>query len=245
MTAWASTEEAVMAVAVRTAHELSDPIRLTVLQLLAHEGPHGVSQLCEILDISQPRLSNHLTKLRSAGLVEVVRSGRHATYQVRDPNIKSVLDALASFSGGALPVPRPEKHGGRMCYDHSSGLLAVLLLDQLLADGGLQVGSPTSSELALGPNAEKNLEKFDIDLKWLQVGRRKLATRCLDRAIRRPHIGGALGAAILDSLQLKKLVLVSESDKEVRINYDRWDDLAALIPGLKGKQSTPSSPSLR
>ena len=55
---------------------LGDDSRLRVLQLLATEGEHTVTELAERLRLSQPLLSWHLRRLRRAGVVKTVRVGR-------------------------------------------------------------------------------------------------------------------------------------------------------------------------
>ena len=55
---------------------LGDDTRLRVLQLLATEGEHTVTELAERLRLSQPLLSWHLRRLRRAGVVKTVRVGR-------------------------------------------------------------------------------------------------------------------------------------------------------------------------
>jgi len=55
---------------------LGDDTRLRVLQLLATEGEHTVTELAQRLRLSQPLLSWHLRRLRRAGVVKTVRVGR-------------------------------------------------------------------------------------------------------------------------------------------------------------------------
>jgi DNA-binding transcriptional ArsR family regulator len=54
---------------------LADPTRLRLLQRLS-QGDGTVSDLMRHVDLSQPLVSWHLRRLRSAGLVETRRSGR-------------------------------------------------------------------------------------------------------------------------------------------------------------------------
>jgi len=54
---------------------LADPTRLRLLQRLA-ERPATVTELIEYVDLSQPLVSWHLRRLRSAGVVETKRTGR-------------------------------------------------------------------------------------------------------------------------------------------------------------------------
>lgn len=55
---------------------LGDDTRLRILQLLATEGEHTVTELAESLRLSQPLLSWHLRRLRRAGVVKTQRVGR-------------------------------------------------------------------------------------------------------------------------------------------------------------------------
>lgn len=55
---------------------LADETRLRILQLLATEGEHTVSDIARRLRLSQPLLSWHLRRLRRAGVVRTVRAGR-------------------------------------------------------------------------------------------------------------------------------------------------------------------------
>jgi ArsR family transcriptional regulator len=62
--------------AVAVVHKaLADPTRLRILQRLA-EGDGTVTDLMRHVDLSQPLVSWHLRRLRTAGLVETRRSGR-------------------------------------------------------------------------------------------------------------------------------------------------------------------------
>ena len=94
MAGWIDSGNAVQASAVALARELSDPIRLTALQLLAAEGPHAMVQLADAMGISPPRLGNHLARLRAAGLVEVEHTGRHAVYFDRSKTCDGKTDRI-------------------------------------------------------------------------------------------------------------------------------------------------------
>ena len=60
---------------------LSDPIRLTVLELLM-TGPRHVGEIGDRLGIEQSLLSHHLRVLREAGLVQATREGKAVLYRV-------------------------------------------------------------------------------------------------------------------------------------------------------------------
>lgn len=226
---WTSTEQPVVATVTGLARELADPIRLTVLQLLAHEGPHGMTQLADILGVTPARLGNHLAKLRQAGLVATEQSGRHVTYRLADPAITAVLDALADYAGGALPLPGPATPPERLCYDHAAGRLGVAVLDHLLDEDAVRRRADTD-ELELGPRAEEVLGRFGIDVSEVAGGRRKIATSCLDRTLRRPHLGGALGNAVLNRLRAEELVELDADGRTLTVRAAQR--LRSLVPGF-------------
>ncbi|HSG85548.1 MAG TPA: metalloregulator ArsR/SmtB family transcription factor [Candidatus Limnocylindrales bacterium] len=68
---------------LRTFHKaLADVNRLRIVRCLA-EGPSTVSELIDLVGLSQPLVSHHLRRLRDAGLVETERVGRETVYTLR------------------------------------------------------------------------------------------------------------------------------------------------------------------
>jgi ArsR family transcriptional regulator len=65
---------------------LASPRRLEIIHRLA-EGPCEVGRLAEELGASQPNISQHLSVLRTAGLVESEREGREVRYRLTDPDV--------------------------------------------------------------------------------------------------------------------------------------------------------------
>ncbi|MBP8535529.1 metalloregulator ArsR/SmtB family transcription factor [Streptomyces sp. MK37H] len=74
---------------------LADTTRLHVLWLLALE-ESDVGSLAERCEASRTAVSQHLAKLRLAGLVETRREGRHIYYRLSDGHLRRlVLEALS------------------------------------------------------------------------------------------------------------------------------------------------------
>ncbi|MDQ1017611.1 ArsR/SmtB family transcription factor [Streptomyces afghaniensis] len=74
---------------------LSDVTRLHLLWLIA-QGESDVGSLAERCEASRTGVSQHLAKLRLAGLVETRREGRHIYYSLRDGHLRRlVLEALS------------------------------------------------------------------------------------------------------------------------------------------------------
>src|SRR5690349_8175919 len=108
--------------------ELADPLRLSVVDQLFNKGSATVSELAMHLGVPMPQLSNHLRRLREAGLVKVERRGRHAVYELADPSLEVLMPLLDRLTGRiADEPPRPIADFGRsrLCYDHLAGRLGV------------------------------------------------------------------------------------------------------------------------
>jgi DNA-binding transcriptional ArsR family regulator len=65
---------------------LASPRRIEILHVLAG-GPIEVGRLASRIGASQPNVSQHLSVLRTAGLVEAERDGREVRYRLSDPDV--------------------------------------------------------------------------------------------------------------------------------------------------------------
>lgn len=77
-------------------HALSDPLRLQVIELLRQE-ELCVCDLCEVLQVSQSKLSFHLKTLREAQLVRSRQEGRWMYYSLNLPQFAVLEQCLAEF----------------------------------------------------------------------------------------------------------------------------------------------------
>ena len=78
-------------------HAISDPTRAAILLALRH-GSHCPADLASELEVSRQSMSNHLTCLRDCGLVVAERRGRHAHYQLSQPELAQALDAILAVT---------------------------------------------------------------------------------------------------------------------------------------------------
>lgn len=76
---------------------VSDEMRLRILVLLSKEELCGC-ELCAILNLPQPKVSQHLAKLRDLGFVQDTRHGKWVFYSLRieDTVIKTILETIAA-----------------------------------------------------------------------------------------------------------------------------------------------------
>jgi ArsR family transcriptional regulator len=74
---------------------LAHPLRLSMLRGLL-ESECNVGRLWQKLGISQPLASQHLNRLRRAGLITGERRGQEICYRLADPRIAQLLKLLES-----------------------------------------------------------------------------------------------------------------------------------------------------
>ncbi|RCI70686.1 transcriptional regulator, partial [Pseudomonas aeruginosa] len=97
----------------------------------------------------------------------------------------------------------PPSHGtpsalreARTCYDPLAGELAVGVFARMLDAGWIEQEGRT---LRLRATGEAGLARLGIDLGEVRRRRRQFACACPDWSERKPHLGGALGAALLEA----------------------------------------------
>jgi DNA-binding transcriptional ArsR family regulator len=83
---------------------IAHPIRLRILEDLT-QGVKCVSDFEETLEISQPNVSQHLTQLRTHGLVDYFIDGRLKCYFLKEPLIPDLLELLKKEYEKDIPAP--------------------------------------------------------------------------------------------------------------------------------------------
>jgi hypothetical protein len=110
----------------------------------------------------------------------------------------------------------------RTCYDHLAGKVAVEMTSGLLRTGLIVEVERQFRVTRLGAAF---LQKWGIDLEALQSLRRNFAIRCLDWTERRPHISGALGAAILSRCKELKWIAPIRGSRALRLTLTGQEKL--------------------
>lgn len=91
---------------------LGDPVRVRIIQLLPRspncEHRNNVSQLSELLGLSQPTLSHHLKILKQTGLVECKKMCRDVFYWVNEEKARCYLNSMYGAFNISLDHPEPQ-----------------------------------------------------------------------------------------------------------------------------------------
>jgi DNA-binding transcriptional ArsR family regulator len=191
----------------RIASLVGDPARANMLTALMDGSALTASELALEAGVSAPTASSHLGKLLEGGLLSLSTQGRHRYYALSGRPVAAMLEAIMGVSAAvgpkrARPGPRDATmREARICYDHLAGDHAVAMLDGFLARGLL---TGRDAEVHLAQPGKAHFAAVGIDIDGLGKQRRPLCRACLDWSVRRSHLAGALGAAILDRVLAEK-----------------------------------------
>ena len=203
----------------RLAAAIGEPARARMLFTLLDGRERTSTELALAAEVSPSTASAHLHRLRREGLVRVHVQGRHRYYGLSGSPVADALEGLSVLAGGRraafVPNTPSRLRGARTCYDHLAGSLGVALHDRLLALRWLAV-DPARDDHAydVTPRGADAFGALGIDLDAARALRRRFAYGCLDWSERRPHLGGAVAAALL-ALALRRRWVAREHDSRV------------------------------
>jgi len=203
----------------RIASLVGDPARANILTALMGGGALTASELALEAGVSLPTASSHLAKLMDGGLLTLASQGRHRYYGLATPQVAAMLESImgvASSVGPKRTRPGPKDEAmreARVCYDHLAGGYAVAMFDGFVTRGIVQV---EGDEVRLGGSGESFFEALGIDTSELAGQRRQMCRACLDWSVRRTHLAGTLGAAILDKIMMEKWARREKDSRVVR-----------------------------
>lgn len=178
---------------------MGEPARANILARLLDGRAHTAKELAFAAGVSAQTASGHLAKLTQAGLIDSLAQGRFRYFRLAGPQVAEAIEALGLLTPPEPPRPRVRGPAeltlreARTCYDHLAGRLGVAIMDALLAAQHLTLGRSGLTVTARGTTL---FEGLGIDLDALARQRREFCRACLDWSERRPHLAGALGAAL-------------------------------------------------
>ena len=182
-----------------------DLARTAMLQALMDGRALTASELARIAGVTPQTASEHLARLVAGGLLDVERQGRHRYHRLASPAVAQMIENIMQVASN-LEVARrsivtgPRDAGlraARTCYDHLAGRLGVGLTDALVAGGHLELA--TDAGIITRPGVAL-FGRLGIDVGGLSgvkgKAARVLCRPCIDWSERRPHLAGAVGAAL-------------------------------------------------
>ena len=196
---------------------IGEPARARMLYCLMDGRARTSTELAVVGGVSPSTASVHLGRLKTARLVSALVQGKHRYYSLNGESVARALEALNVLAGRPRPpfAPRTPSRlrAARTCYDHMAGTVAVDLHDRLMTLNWLTPHAP-GADYTLTAAGATALDALGIDLETARSLRRRFAFACLDWSERRLHLGGALGAALLE-LALRKRWVTRDLDSRV------------------------------
>jgi len=199
---------------------VGDPSRAAILWSLLGGEVRPASELAMLANVSPQTASNHLRLLVEANFLRVESLGRNRFYRLHGPLVGVALESLAAAAhqkpaqAGRAQHRTPELVFARTCYDHLAGELGVAIRNRLEQTGCLR---RQASDYGVSDSGEKFLRGLGVDFDAARAKRRRFAYACLDWSHRVPHLGGALGAALLDWMFRQQLLAPRKSTRAVRL----------------------------
>jgi DNA-binding transcriptional ArsR family regulator len=185
---------------------MGDPARAAMLSLLMDGRAHTASELALTAGITAQTASGHLARMVAGSLLAARAQGRNRFYRLAAPEVAHAIESLMNVAGlGAPPASKtaawrrdPDLRFCRTCYDHLAGQVGIAVTDALTRAGHIEPEGSRDWKLTEG--GELFCRRIGVDVAGARrAGGRHFARQCLDWSERRPHISGALGAAIADT----------------------------------------------
>ncbi|HET6769593.1 MAG TPA: helix-turn-helix transcriptional regulator [Chitinophagaceae bacterium] len=211
---------------------IGEPARAKMLWSLLDGKAYTATELAITADLSPTAVSNHLSKLLRAGVVQVDAQGRHRYYSFANPEAAYAVEALAQFVNLKNPAVKKEeaKLNGvkycRTCYDHLAGYIGVRIAEALVKNSYLK---KTKTGFEVTANGWSWFADFNIHKGDFRNSRRPVARQCLDWSERRPHLAGQLGAVFLERMFQRKWFRKVQFSRELIITAKGNQELFSLL----------------
>lgn len=178
---------------------LADGTRATVLLALLDGRAWTATELARHAGVAPSTATEHLHALVRGNLLTQERQGRHRYVRLAGPHIAELVEGLAAMAPARDSAPprslsaagrRSALAHARTCYDHLAGAVAVAVTDAMIERRLLDLGH------GLGLTGSGVAWLSDVGVTVPQGSRRPAVRSCLDWTERRPHLAGAVGAAL-------------------------------------------------
>jgi DNA-binding transcriptional ArsR family regulator len=216
----------------RIASLLADPARATILRALIDGTMRPAGELAHAANVSAQSASAHLAKLMEGGLLSCEAHGRHRYFRIASAEVADTFETLAALGARIAPPDGPRLKlaetpfmQARTCYDHLARQAAVRLCEAMLKARWLAANGRDFTITKLG---NSKFAALGVDVESALRKRRSFARACVDLTQRRPHLGGALGAALLSLFVSRGWVLQNRRSRVVAVTPKGNEALATL-----------------
>jgi DNA-binding transcriptional ArsR family regulator len=223
-------------------HLLADPGRSAMLLTLLEGRALPAGELARAAAVSAQSASTHLAKLSRGGLITMQRDGRCRYYKLAGPHVAHALEALGAISTvhpAAKYIHSKADHTllvARSCYDHLAGRVGVALTETMQKQRFIMAAG--ERDFRVTTRGADWLGELGIEMDPLRRCKRAFARQCLDWTERRPHIAGALGAALMQHFLAEGWLARIRESRALRVTQKGQRSFTAL--GVPVVASFPS-----
>ena len=196
---------------------LAEPKRTAMLWALMDGSAKSSEELATLAGLSPASANAHLARLTGSGLLRIEARRGQRLFRVAAADVSAAIDALANTtmasaarstpdaSPSALMAPPLLRHA-RLCHGHLGGELAAQLYQRMLQAGWIERHEQRTEVTVKGA---QQLAQLGIFIQALAA---PLACDCFDWSQQQPHLGGALGAGLMQLfLQANWISVINES----------------------------------
>ena len=181
---------------------LAEPKRTAMLWALMDGSAKSCAELASLAELSPASATAHLARLTGSGLLRVEARRGQRLFRMAAADVSSAIDALATTtmasavrsapesSPPALMAPASLRHA-RLCHGHLGGELAAGLYQRMIDAGWIERAEQRTDVTFKGAQRLARLGIFTPALAS------PLVCDCFDWSQHQPHLGGALGAGLL------------------------------------------------
>lgn len=196
---------------------LAEPKRTAMLWALMDGSAKSSAELATLAGLSPASANAHLARLTGSGLLRIEARRGKRLFRVAAADVSAAIDALANTTMAsaarstpdALPpvlTAPPLLRHARLCHGHLGGELAAQLYQRMLQAGWIERHEQRTEVTVKGA---QQLAALGIFIQALAA---PLACDCFDWSQQQPHLGGALGAGLMQLfLQANWISVIKES----------------------------------
>lgn len=207
---------------------MGEPARAAMLAALVDGRELPAGELAFIGNVAPQTASFHLRKLIDASLIAVQRQGKHSYYRLANERVAAALESIAALAPVRDRVEErartrqesarvQELRFARSCYRHLAGALAVKI-NRALLDRRYLVANAESA-YCLTECGREWWRRLGMSLPPSPARQAVPSRACVDWTERRPHLGGALGAALFARLAELRWIVKKPGTRVVRVTH--------------------------
>lgn len=212
---------------------LAEPKRTAMLWALMDGSAKSSVTLAGLAGLTPASANAHLARLTGAGLLRTeVRRGERV-FRVAAPDVSAAIDALASTTMASAARSRPETSPpallaplllsrARLCGGHLGGELAAGLYQRMIEAGWIERHEQRAEVTLKGAQQLAGLGIFT------QALASPLVCDCFDWSQQQAHLGGALGAGLLQLFLQSNWVSQVDESRALLVNDVGMLEIARL-----------------